>query len=111
MDKKTKLIFGSIAIVALLIAGYFYIDSILFDGVKPKSINANGFKATFFSKDDLENQTAIVLIGGGDWGDYWGRNLQKQTILVYHYPITGRKDFLSIWKKFPWNILKKQLIG
>lgn len=63
MDKKSKTIIGSIAIIAILIAGYFYIDRILFDGVKPKPINDNGVKATFFAKDDIENQSTILLIG------------------------------------------------
>lgn len=66
-----KYIIG-IGIIAFLLIGYFVVDSFLFDGFQPKVINENGFQANYFVKEDAEKQTAVILIGGGQWGDYWG---------------------------------------
>lgn len=66
-----KYIIG-IGIIAFLLIGYFIVDSFLFDGFQPKVINENGFQANYFVKDDANKKTAIILIGGGQWGDYWG---------------------------------------
>ena len=52
MNKKIKFIIVSVAIVALLIVGYFWLDNILFDGVKPKYVSENGFSATLFSNNN-----------------------------------------------------------
>ena len=109
MDKKTKKNVGSIAIITLLIAGYFYLDSILFDGVKPKSINDYGFKATYFSKDDIENQPAIVLIGGGNWGDYWGQEFAKANYAGLSLPYYGQDGLPELMEEIPLEYFKRAI--
>ena len=109
LDKKTQIIVGSIAIIALLIVGYFYVDSILFDGVKPKSINDNGFKATFFSKDDIENQTTIVLIGGGDWGDFWGQEFAKANYVGLSLPYYRQEGLPEQMEEIPLEYFDKAI--
>jgi pimeloyl-ACP methyl ester carboxylesterase len=101
LDKQTKIIFGSIAIIALLIAGYFYIDSILFDGVKPKYISENGLRATFFANDDAENRPTIVLIGGGDWGDYWGQEFAKANYVGLSLPYYREEGLPELMEEIP----------
>ena len=89
MNKRTYII--PIAIIALLTIGYFIADSILFDGVKPTLINHNGFKASYYVKNDLENKKAIVLIGGGQWGDYWAQEFANNGMVGLSLPYTGKE--------------------
>lgn len=79
------------AIIIFLIVGYLIADSILFDGVKPKAINENGFQANYFAKDDLTNKTAIILIGGGQWGDYWAQEFASKEMVALSLPYTGKE--------------------
>ena len=88
MTEKRKYTIPLVTIVILII-GYLIVDSILFDGTKPKAINLNGFQAKYFAKDNLTNETAIVLIGGGQWGDYWANEFSTQEMVALSLPYTG----------------------
>jgi len=88
MSKKRKYIIPFVIII-ILIAGYLVADSILFDGVRPKAINELGFQAKYFAKDNLTNKTAIVLIGGGQWGDYWAQEFSNKEMVALSLPYTG----------------------
>ena len=82
--KKKHLI--SIVIVALLFVAYFIADSILFDGVQPRVVNHNEVQATFFTKKGIKNQPAIIIIGGGHGGDYWGQEFAKANYVGVSLP-------------------------
>lgn len=84
-----KYIIG-IGLLAILFVGYLVLDNLLFDGVRPRSINENGFQANYFVKKDIEAKATVVLIGGGSWGDYWGQELAKQGFVGLSLPYTGR---------------------
>ncbi|MCH2083243.1 MAG: hypothetical protein MK226_12695 [Saprospiraceae bacterium] len=88
--KKAKFILPFV-IIAFLIGGYYLIDAMLFDGVRPKWINENGFQASLYSKDDLKNKTAVVLIGGGQWGDYWAQEFAKKGWVGLSLPYMGKE--------------------
>ena len=85
-----KYIFG-IGVIAILFITYFIIDSVLFDGIRPKAINENGIQANYFVKDIKTPQTSILLIGGGSWGDYWGQEFAKQGFVGVSLPYIGRE--------------------
>ena len=87
-NKKYIITFG---IIAFLIFGYFVADSILFDGIKPKFTNKNGFQATYFVKGDLKNKTIILLIGGGQWGNYWAQEFAKKEMVGLSIPYAGKE--------------------
>lgn len=89
MNKRKYII--PIGIIALLTIGYFIADSILFDGVKPKLINQNGFQARYYVKNDLEDKKAIVLIGGGQWGDYWAQEFANNGMVGLSLPYIGKE--------------------
>lgn len=101
MTKKIKIIIGSIAIIALSIVGYFYLDSILFDGVRPKFVNEHGFKATLFAKNDIQNQPTIVLLGGGHWGDYWGQEFAKSNYVGLSLPYYRYEGLPKLMEEIP----------
>jgi pimeloyl-ACP methyl ester carboxylesterase len=87
MKKNRKYIIW-IGIIAFLFVGYFIADSFLFDGVRPKNINENGFQANYFAKNVAEKKAAIVLIGGGQWGDYWGLQFANKGFVGLSLPYT-----------------------
>ena len=91
MSNKRKIRI-SLAVVAFLLIGYFAVDAFIFDGVKPKSITENGFQADLFVKDDIYNQTAIVLIGGGPWGDYWANEFAKKEMVGLSLPYVDEEN-------------------
>jgi len=90
MKKNRKYIIW-IGIIAFLFIGYFIVDSFLFNGVKPRKINKNGFQANYFVKNIIEKKASIVLIGGGQWGDYWGQEFAKKGFVGLSLPYIGRE--------------------
>lgn len=90
--RKNKKYIISIGITALIILGYLAVDSILFNGIKPKPINENGFQANFFAKENTENKTAVILIGGGQWGDYWAQEIANKELVGLSLPYVGREN-------------------
>jgi hypothetical protein len=53
------------------------------------AINQNGFQASYFVKNSTENKAAVVLLGGGQWGDYWANDLAKKGMAGLSLPYTG----------------------
>jgi len=89
-------IYIGIGITAFLIVGYFIADSILFNGVKPRSINENGFQANYFVRTDTNRSKVIVLIGGGQWGDYWGLQFANKGFSGLSLPYTRREGLPNL---------------
>lgn len=89
MNKRKYII--SIGIITLLAISYFIVDSFLFDGIKPNLINENGFQANYYVINDLKNKKAIVLIGGGQWGDYWAQDFANKGMVGLSLPYTGKE--------------------
>ena len=90
MKKNRKYIIW-IGIMAFLFVGYFFADSFLFNGIKPRIINDNGFQTNYFIKKDTEETVSIILIGGGQWGDYWGQQFAEIGFVGLSLPYTGRE--------------------
>ncbi len=78
-----------LSIIVFLIVGYFVTDSILFDGVKPRQINTNGIQANYFTKANVKNETTIILLGGGQWGDFWAQEFAKKGYVGLSLPYIG----------------------
>ncbi len=70
---------------------YLVVDSILYNGITPNPINENGFQANFFAKENIENKTTVVLIGGGQWGNYWAQEFAKKDMVGLSIPYTGKE--------------------
>lgn len=83
--------FFFIGIITILIVCYFIADNILFNGIKSKPINEDGFQANYFAKDELKDKTAIILIGGGQWGDYWAQEFANKEMVGLSLPYTGKE--------------------
>lgn len=98
-----------IGAIALLIVGYFIADSLLFDGVKSRTINENGFQANYFVKNISEKKAAIVLIGGGQWGDYWGQEFANKGFIGLSLPYTGKEGLPKLTEEISLEYFEKAL--
>ncbi len=81
----------AIGIITFLFAGYLIADSILFNGIKPRAINEDGFKANYFAKDIAQRKASVILIGGGQWGDYWAQQFANKEMVGLSLPYTGKE--------------------
>lgn len=106
--KKRKYIIPFV-IITILISGYYMVDFILFDGVKPKLINENGFQASYFVKDDLKNKTAIILIGGGQWGYYWAQEFAKKEMVGMSIPYIGKEGLPNLPEEIELEYFEKAI--
>lgn len=89
--KKGKKYIIWIGIIAFLIVGYLSADRILFNGIKPRIINEKEFQANYFVTSIAEKKTTIVLVGGGQWGDYWGQQFAEKGYVGLSLHYTGRE--------------------
>lgn len=90
MRKNRKYIIF-IGITALLFVGYLIADNILFNGIKPNSLNENGFQAKYFVKENTKSKAAVILIGGGQWGDYWAQQFANKEMVGLSIPYIGKE--------------------
>lgn len=110
MNKKFKIIIGSIAILTLLIVGYLYLDHVLFDGIKPKYVSENGFRGALFANKNAKNRTAIILVGGGDWGDYWGQEFAKANYVGLSLPYYREEGLPQLMEEIPLEYFEKAIL-
>ena len=102
-----KKILPIIAFAVFLIVGYFILDSLLFDGVKSRSINQDGFQADYFALDSTKNKPAVVLIGGGYSGEYWGSEFAKRGFVGLSLPYTGKEGLPNLPEDIPLEYFEK----
>lgn len=104
MNKKLR---NSILILAILTIGYFFADTILFDGVKPVLIKDAGFRASFFAKKTTKDKATIVLVGGRDWGAYWGQELAKANYMSLSLPYHREEGLPALPEEIPLEYFGK----
>ena len=90
-------------------AGYFVLNNILFDGLQPKVIDENGFKAHYYAKPETENKTTVVLLGGGQWGDYWGVEMAKSGYVGLSIPYTKLDGLPKLPEEIPIEYFERAL--
>ena len=109
MKKGSKIIIGGLVLFALLVAGYMYVDSLLFDGVRPKAVNENGFQANYFAKEGIEDQPTLILIGGGDWGNYWGQKMGRADYAALSLPYHRREGLPDLIEGIPLEYFERAI--
>jgi dienelactone hydrolase len=83
---------------------------LLFDGVRAKEISENGVYANFLAKEETVNQAAIILIGGGSWGDYWAQELAQKGHVGLSLPYTGREDLPKLAEEVQLEYFEKAIL-
>lgn len=105
-----KRIFLILGVPVFLIAAYLVADSILFDGFKPERISEDGFQGELFAQEEAKNQTAIVLLGGGDWAHYWGDQFVKQGHVALSLPFLGIAGNPKLPESYPLEYFQKAIL-
>ena len=98
---KIKFFVGGLLLLIALVAGYFILDDLLFDGVKPIQVQGEEFKADFYAQPGTENQTAVVLLGGGQWAGYWGVEFAKRNFVGFSLPYTNMEGLPKLPEEVP----------
>lgn len=88
--KKSKKFIIWLGLIIILIGGYFIADSLLFSGFKPRFVSQEGFQGNYFAKPNIHDKVAVVLLGGGQWGDYWGAQFAQKDFVGLSLPYIGR---------------------
>lgn len=112
-DSKKYII--AIGVITGLVVGYFIADSLLFNGITPRAIQRDGFQANYFVNDNMEGKAAVILIGGGQWGDYWAQQFVSREMVGVSLPYIGSEGLPRLPEEIPLeyfenaiNWLKKQ---
>lgn len=108
MKKRTLII--TISSIVVLVVGYLILDSILFDGIRPKNLDKDGIKGNYYTSPNTENKAAVLLIGGGQWGDYWGSELAKKGNVGLSLPYTRLDGLPELPEEIPLEYFQKALI-
>jgi len=87
--RKNRKYLVLIGILIFLFGAYFVADAILFNGIRPQQIQENGFQAKYFAQEATENKVAVLLVGGGQWGDYWAQEFARREMVGLSVPYTG----------------------
>lgn len=101
--------FIPIGIIALLIIGYYIVDAILFDGVRPEVINESGFQANYFANENIKGKTTVILLGGGQWGDYWAQHFAKNDMVGLSIPYIGREGLPKLPEEIELEYFEKAI--
>lgn len=107
--KKRTLIIG-ISTIVILVAGYFIADSILFEGIRPQTLDEDGIKGNYYASPNSENKAAVLLVGGGQWGDYWGYEFAKRGFVGLSLPYTRLDGLPELPEEIPLEYFQKALI-
>jgi len=99
-----------IGIITILFIGYFTADLFLFNGVKLRNIQQDGFQANYFVKKTEEKKVAIILIGGGQWGDYWAQDFANKGFIGLSLPYTRREGLPQLPEEINLEYFESALI-
>lgn len=66
-----KIILWTIGIL-IIVSGLWWTKEKVFNTIRPQSITQDGFKANYFKRGNETSKTAIIILGGGPYGDFWG---------------------------------------
>lgn len=106
---KPKLSKFLLAITILLLSAYFLLDSFLYDGVKPRAIDHHNFYGTFYAKEETTQSVGVILLGGGEWGDYWGQEMAKSGFTALSLPYLAQKQMPSKIAEIPLEYFEKTI--
>ncbi|WP_435579089.1 alpha/beta hydrolase family protein [Gilvibacter sp.] len=103
-----KLLLG-LGIIGFLVGGYFTAYALLFNGVKARPIQQNGLWANYFAQDNDQAKTTVILIGGGQWGDYWAQYLAQNNMYGLSLPYSGVGDLPQLPEDIALEYFEKAL--
>ncbi|MEL6590050.1 MAG: acyl-CoA thioester hydrolase/BAAT C-terminal domain-containing protein [Bacteroidota bacterium] len=106
MKKKLLLI---PTILVLLIGGYLVLDNLLFTGIRPIEIKEDGIQGSYFAPPDAKDRAAIIIIGGGAGGDYWGQELAKRGYAGLSLPYYRQPGLPPLQEEIPLEYFEQAI--
>lgn len=103
------------SMTALMIIGYLATGCSPSKGIKTKplgaiqskAINSNGFQANFFARENTQNQAAVILIGGGQWGNYWAQKFADKGFVGLSLPYVGQQNLPKLPEEIELEYFEK----
>ncbi|MFK7969375.1 MAG: acyl-CoA thioester hydrolase/BAAT C-terminal domain-containing protein [Bacteroidia bacterium] len=107
--KKFRPLIIIAGLIAALVGGYFMLNSMLFDGISPQHIETDGFQANIFSPKKSNSKAAVVILGGGQFGDYWGQSLAKKGYTGLSLPYHRKPGLPDLPEEIPLEYFQKAI--
>lgn len=98
-----------LAVLATLVGGYFIVDGFLFDGIRAEEVKDHGFYGRYYSNHSGEAAPAVILIGGGYWGDYWASEFAKEGYVGLSLPYTREEGLPQLPEEIPLEYFAKAI--
>lgn len=105
--KRTILI--AALVVAILAIGYVIADRALNDRIESRAIDENGLHANFYAQENDQLKPTIILIGGGEWGNYWGQTFAKRGYMALSLPYYRREGLPELPEEIPLEYIEKAI--
>lgn len=96
--KKTIIISG---VILFLVGGFQILDNMLFDGIRPQVVQEDGVRAKLYAGKETTHATTIVVVGGGQFGDYWSEYLAKQGYVGLSLPYVQQEGLPDLPEEIP----------
>lgn len=103
-----KILLWSVAAL-VLITGFWLINQALFDGVIPEQISQNGFQGNYYKQGDEVNKTAVIIVGGGAYGDFWGAEFAKAGHIGLSLPYHRLEGLPNLIEEIPLEYFEKSI--
>jgi len=84
-------------------------NALLYDGIEPIAINEQGIQANYFASENSVKAPAVILLGGGQWGDYWGAEFAKQGFVGLSLPYTRLEGLPKSIEEVPLEYFENAL--
>lgn len=92
-----------------IIGGYFVLDSLLFDGIKPQKISDNGIQANYYAQEGIKNKPCVILIGGGPSGDYWAAQFAAKGYVGVSLAYYRQEGLPQLMEEIPLEYFEKAM--
>lgn len=77
--------------------------------IKAKPIKEDGFQANFFAQENIESKPAIIVIGGGQEGDYWANECAKKGFVGLSLPYVNRENLPKLPEEIDLEYFEKAI--
>lgn len=98
-----------IIIVTVLVIGYLVADHFLNNRIQSKRVTENGLQANFLAAEDADHETAVILVGGGQWGDYWATEFARKGMAGLSLPYTRKEGLPPLPEEIDLEYFEKAI--
>lgn len=93
----------------VILSGLWWTKTIFFNAVRPQSITQDGFKAHYFGKGSGTGKTAVIILGGGGYGDFWGSEFANAGHIGLSLPYYREEGLPDKIEEIPLEYIEKAI--